>query len=170
MANDNKPMGLRPVGHLNGYNIVAVPMVKDTTTGIGKGDLVSIASDGKVDRFLVGALPVGVAAEAAATGVAATIKVYMDQNIIYEAQSTASKAQTHIGNNCAVTTTAYNATFGLSQYILAGASASYTATYPLTIIGIGQGFNTDGSQNAFGSFVKLRVVLNRRLGKAVAGI
>lgn len=170
MANDNKPMGLRPIAHMNGYNITARRVVKDSTRMCSKGDLLSVASDGKVDRYLVGELPIGVSAEFSATNVSATILAYLDDKIVYEIQSTASKAQTVIGNNVALTTTAGNATLGLSQYILAGASASYTATFPLTIIGIGTGFNRDGSQNAFGSFVKLHVILGRQLGKAIAGI
>lgn len=170
MANDNKPMGLRPVAHLNGYNITTRRVLKDSTRALAKGDLVSVASDGKCDRFLIGELPIGVSAVYSATNVAATVDVWMDDDIVYEIQSTASKAQTVIGNNVAVTTTVGNATLGLSNYILAGVSASYTATYPLTILGIATGFNRDGSSNSFGSFVKLHVCLNRRLGRAVAGI
>lgn len=170
MANDNKPMGLRPVAHLSGYNITTRRLVKDSTRALAKGDLVAIASDGKCDRYLVGEPPIGVSAQYSATNVAATVDVFIDDDIVYELQSTASKAQTVIGSNVAVTTTLGNATLGLSNYIAAGVSASPTATYPLSIIGIGTGFNRDGSQNAFGSFVKLHVVLNRRIGKAGIGI
>jgi hypothetical protein len=162
MANDNRPEGLLPVKHLNGYNICPVRFVKDSTTGIGKGDVVAIASDGKIDRWLAASsLMLGVAAEASATNVAATIGVLIDPNIVFRAQSTASRAQTHVGNAVGITATAYNATLGISKYQLGTATSTVSATYPLKIVGLAPVPNSDGSQNAFGSFVKLDVVMAR---------
>lgn len=163
MANDNRPEGLIPVKHMNGFEIVAVRFVKDSTTGIGKGDPVVLASDGKIDRWLAaGDLVIGVAAEASATNVAATIGVIIDPHVIFRAQSSNNLAQTNVGNAIQPSAAAYNATLGISKYKLGTASAtSCNGTYPLKILGLSPVLNTDGSANAFGSYQKVDVVIGR---------
>lgn len=167
MANDQAKRGLVPVRHLAGAPLGTSRFVADTTTGIGKGDVLALASDGKVDRWLAASgLILGVAAESKATGVAATIAVWHDRGIVYEAMTTASRAQTHIGNWVVPTAAAYNATLGLSNYSLgAVSSATFTATYPLMIVGLANKFNSDGSRNAFGSYAKLEVVITFGIGE-----
>jgi hypothetical protein len=171
MANDNRTLGgFIPRYHQGGGEITARRVVKDTTTGVGKGDLLAIASDGKVDRYLGNtAVLIGVAAEASATGVAATILAYIDPQIVYEVQlNSLAGAQDHAGNAASVVVTAYNATLGISKYAISGTDIqnSADATHPITLIGLAKGFNTDGTQNAAGSYSKWEVIINKSLVKA----
>lgn len=170
MANDNINNGFKPLYHIGGGEIRTVPMLKDSTTGVGKGDVLSIASDGKVDRYLGDtALLIGVAAETSATAVAATIQVYVDPGIVYLSQlNSVAGAQTHAGNAASVVVTAYNATLGISKYAISGTDLQATAdaTHPITLLRLSDNFNSDGTQNAAGSYSKWEVVLNKNLIKA----
>lgn len=174
MANDDKTRGLLPAYHLNGGEIRPVKMIKDSTRSCGKGDLMAIATDGKLDRYLIGGVPIGVAMEASATNVAATILVVIDPDVVFRTQADASVAQSEVGTYHKVTTTAYDATLGLSKYELtasAGSILAAGASWPLQIIKKADTFNVDGTANAWGSFVKLDVLINRHnLGKRAIGI
>lgn len=163
MANDNIPFGFRPVLHPSG-EIKTARVYKDASSGgIGKGDLLSIEADGNVNRYTGGTSEViiGVAAQAAATAVAATILAYIDPEILFEVQHTASLASTGRGGACTVTSTAYNATLGLSKYVIANVGTSANATHIIQVIDRTRRLNSDGTENAWGSFVKVLVKLNK---------
>lgn len=171
MANDDFPSGLKPIRHLNGYDITCQPYRKDASSGIiGKGDAVILQSDGFIDNAAAdpNGIYLGVAAESAATAVAATVNVYTDENIVYKIQADASIAETARGNAALLITTAANATLGLSKYEIDASSIATagTATKVFNIIGVFDGFNSDGTKNTWGSFADLEVVFNKTLNKA----
>ena len=171
MANQNKPTGFRPIGHMSGGAIPA-PLEFDITPGqvIYEGDPVMVTATGSVTVVAAGTTTThfGIAAEyvtdAASVAGGKKIKVYIDRGIIYAVQANAAYTASNQFNTGDIITYAVgDATSKKSKMAL---DTLGTSTLPWLVIGL-----VDSPDNAWGLYQKVKVVYNLGvLGTAYAGI
>jgi len=160
------PYGFKPVRHLTGGEIRTESLTLTAANAIiGKGDLLSIAADGTVDRAAAADTTiVGVAAAPAAASDGTTILAYIDPNIVYRAQTDDGTgtltAQTGINLNADFVVA--NATSGISRMEIDENTGATTATLPLKVLGL---YNSPS--NAFGEFNELEVIINNHIHKSL---
>jgi len=170
MANVNAPNGLVPIRTLDGSCITTSRYKLATAnSAIGIGDLVVIASTGRVNRGAAGAAAgtvVGVAAQKASASDGSNantfkndILVYDNPMIVYQGQigtAGSGTAQTAVGLNIDIADA--SPSVGVSQQTLDGSTAAVTATLPFKILRL-----YSAVDNAFGANNRLEVCFNKSI-------
>lgn len=126
MANQAKPVGLRPHGRI----LRVQPFVAGST--VYPGDAVALASDGQVDTVATGKL-LGAAANYATVG--QVVQVLCDPNQLFEIESDTAIAVTDIGLNCTLAGSA-NTTYKRSGQTIEASTINTTLTLSLQILAI----------------------------------
>lgn len=177
MANVDQPNGFRPVQKGN-----SAPQLRrylaGTTTSIFRGDVVALATNGRVHRIATttgSARIIGVAANYvnATSGTGATtaqeVWVYDDPDqefIVQDDGAAATPARTAIGSTYALIVGAGNSTTGQSIFEVDASAAGTTSTDPVIVKGF-----LEGGAYEIGKNSKMIVTLNRHLyKKGSAGI
>jgi hypothetical protein len=170
MANTDNPRGLRPIRGNNEGGPRLTLYKGGTTTSIGRGDVVALATNGRVHRVATttasGAV-IGVAANyvaAPAAGVTATpdVWVYDDPAQLFEIQDDgagATPAQAIVGATFPLVLGTPNTTTGSSIQELDISAPGTAATDPLHVVGFVEGVNRDASAK----YASIIVRLNRHL-------
>jgi hypothetical protein len=171
MANTDNPRGLRPVRGNNdgGPRVTLYP--GGTTTSIGRGDVVALATNGRVHRIatttgsarIIGVAQNYVAAPATGVTTAPDVYVYDDPSQLFEIQddgAAATPAQSSIGATYPLVLGTPNTTTGSSIQELDISAPGTTSTDPLLAVGFVQGQGREIGKNA--CFI---VRLNRHLFK-----
>jgi hypothetical protein len=129
------------------------------------GDLVNLASDGKVDPASAGALILGVCLTYASADLAKVqVADHPDQLIVGQVAASEIDAQTDVGNCADHIATSPDTTYLESRQEVNGASQSDSATAGLRILGIEPSVG-----NAFGEFVDVVCAINEhQFGPAIA--
>lgn len=185
MANSNAPYGLRPVRHLSGgtlrYN--AYPIADDYATDIYYGDPVKLSSSGVLQVAAAGDVLLGVFMgcfytpdtgnnqapvwankwPASTSSQNAMGLVCDDPNVIFSVQASGNTAATAIGENADITYTAGNS-IGISK-VQWDTATQATTTANLRCVG-----RVDDPTNAWGTNVKLLVLINEHYYKQTAGV
>lgn len=168
MANVNAPFGLKPIENINGGLPVAIPMKKDASANIiWQYHPVILEADGNIAPATSAATPViGVAAHYSATATAETVMVYPAFNHVFEVQcnTSATIAQTVVGNNASINFTAGNANIKVSKAEIITSSIATTNN----IVRITRIIDRPGVE-ATGSFSKVAVVFNLHRWPSGAG-
>ena len=130
---------------VHGMDVEGMPTAILATAGTAGQDLL-----GPVIGFLVNQDNLMQNSRAASQSRVAMVCV--DRSVIYEVQEDADTTpipSTAIGNTVPYTTTAFNATTGISKMALDSSAVNTTNTFPVKIVGltkkIGNAFNTGGS-------------------------
>jgi hypothetical protein len=158
MANEDRPRGFVPVGHMTGGEIRPRMYKCDDTTSIYKGDVVSVSERGSAMIATAGDghLALGVAAETVLSPVSENILVWDDPNIVYEVQGYTGVTFTEgDGIGCVGDHVANSAdtTYNISRQEL-NTIAPYEKGAPAQFVCIGK---VDRPGNAWGEHVKLLV-------------
>jgi hypothetical protein len=165
MANTNAPDGFTPVYHMSGGTIrpSEFAIASGTNASIFSGDVVNLSS-GLVIQGTATGTPLGVfygvefqatdgsvvfsnmwTADVATLGAAnAKAFVYVDPDIVYEAQSTGTPTQASIGTTNTISTTAGNTSTGRSKEGVTTTTSSGIAT----VVGFPQKPNNSIGQHA----------------------
>jgi len=162
MANQDRPRGFEPRDE--------VLTAKRYVAGgkIAPGELVSMASDGKVDPTAVASPALGVAIGSAVLDEKILVADHPDQQYLVQADGSEINVQTDIGLNYNIVATGDDTIYNISRMELdsSDADASTTASLALRLLGI-----EDRPDNALGAQVDCVVVINNhQLGKNRAGI
>lgn len=159
MANDDRPRGFVPVGHMSGGEIRCRSYKVADGTSIYKGDVLCFGDAGEVTIAAAGGHQmVGVAAETVLTPTSEDILVWDDPNIIYEVQGYSSVTFTEgegIGLFADHVANAGDTTYNISRQELNSPTVQepgVTAAATFKIIG-----KVDRPGNAWGEHVKLLV-------------
>ena len=166
MATTSAPYGFRPVGLLGGGSwsdaIRHIKIANNYGTAIFYGDVVKIVNTGTVekDTGTTTMTPCGIfvgvkytdpntnqltfSQPYPASTAADDIMAYVcdDPNVVFQAQSDQSIAQTGLGNNVAVVQTAGSTSIGTSKNAIDGSTIATTKTLPVRIIDFVDGPNS----------------------------
>jgi hypothetical protein len=171
MANKNFPRGFAPYNP-DGRQVRKQVYKAGTTTNIGVGDVVALATNGRIHRMATTtgtARIIGIAATSVNAGVApasttaADIWVYDDPDQLFECQDDgvgATPAQASVGATAPLVLGSPNTTTGKSIQQLDISGLGTTALQPLQIVGFIQGPDRAIDKNA-----SIIVRLNRHLYK-----
>jgi hypothetical protein len=159
MANLDRPRGFE----LYGSALRVRPYVAGSACY--PGDLVSIASDGKVDPCAAGTIVLGVCMSYAAADLDEVLVAdHPDQLIVGQAAAAEIDAQTDVGNCADIVAGSPDTTYKTSRQEIDGASLA-TSTCQLLILGVERRPN-----NALGANVAVVCKINEhQLGNASAG-
>jgi len=162
MANPDRPQGATPKDQ--------VKRQAEYVAGARcfPGDLVSMQDDGKVDPSSGGTeKPLGVCMSYAdADGDKMLVADHPDQRWIIQADEADIDAQTDIGLNYNLVSTAGDTTYNISRQELDSSSGAITATLPLRLLSV-----EPRADNALGAQVECIVVINNhQLGKGTVGL
>lgn len=166
MANKDRARGFEPHGSL----LRQEPYVAGAE--VFPGDAVVLSDDGKVDPATSAASPIlGVALTyAAADGDEVMVADHPDQQLIVQADGSDIDAQTDIGNNALILSTAGDSTYRVSRQELDSSTLSAVATtsgsYPLRVMRVDA-----RPDNEAGAQVDVVVAINNhQLGQSRDGI
>jgi hypothetical protein len=150
MANYDQPQGFKCQGdplRMNSY--VA-------GSACYPGDLLTLASDGKVDPATAGTLILGVCIGYASADLANVLVAdHPDQLIVGQVAASEIDLQTDMGNTADILATAANTTYKISRQEINGASQSDSATAQLRLLR-----PEPSPNNAFGQFVDVVCAIN----------
>lgn len=190
MANTNAPNGFRPVRHLRGGTIrmTAYKLASATASNIFTGDHVKLLTTGYVDVAAAGDTGgIGVCAgfhwidtdgtprfeKRWPTGTVtlgsadATMFVYDDPDIVFEAQCTTgtSFTQAAVGGNCDITATSGNTATGISKHSidLSTNSGAGSGTAQWRILALARNSET-------GDSARVEAIMNEHLLRSATGI
>lgn len=173
MANTDAPRGLRPISGPGGGSPLLIVRPAGTTTSIFRGDVVALATNGRVHRVATttgSARIVGVAANfvLATSGVGATTAqdcwIYADPDQLFEIQddgASATPAESSIGATYPLVIGAGNSTTGKSIFELDISAPGTTSLDPLLAVGF-----KEGPTYEIGKYATFLVKLNRHLFKS----
>lgn len=168
MANDDMPMGFIPYKNCDSVTLYKV----DATVNIRRGDVVTLIAAGQASLATQSGVTastdivLGIAAAPAMgvdLGADTWVPVYDDPDACFIAQADASLAEAAVGS--CIDWVAGTPSTGLrSIHELDASSATTGVAYPahiFQVLGLARWKNTDGSDNASGSYAKFIVGINK---------
>ena len=160
MANADKPQGFRPYGDVKR----ASPY---TTNAICyPGDALTMSNAGTVGPWSSGLKVIGVAANYAASAAEVMVWDDPDQKFVVQADDGTTLAQTNVGLNYDIVSTAGDSTYRQSRMELDASTGATDSTLPLRLLGVQ---NPPGE--AIGEFAKCVVEVNvHQLAKNIVGL
>lgn len=172
MANNDAPVGLCPWNGDNGGSPRMRLYKGGTTTSIGQGDVVALATNGRVHRVatttastkVVGVAAAYVAAPAAGVTTPPDVWVYDDPNQLFVIQddgASGTPAQSSVGATAPLVLGTPNTTTGKSIQELDISNLGVSSIQPLLVVGFLEGPGFEIGKNA-----KIIVRLNRHLMRA----
>jgi hypothetical protein len=164
MANNNAPFGAWPVKD-RGVEPSVTYYPKVSGTAIYQGDFVIQDSSGAVAVGTATTALLGVAAESRASADVGPMAVYDDPNQIFEIQADGNLVATDLFNNANIVATSPDTNLSRSKHVLQSSSIANTATLPLKILQLAP----SGQPNDYGSYARVRVVINNHLLKGGTG-
>lgn len=185
MANVDNPHGLGALRRMGGGPLETRVFVKLASfgTGIFRRDVVHQVAGDATEGAIIEAwssatpgttAPSGVALNHGAASARTEHQVYVDTDIICEAQDnddTDGVTAANLGLNANIEAGAGNATTKLSGHEIDESTVNTSGSRDVKLLALWQGFNVEGNRNAFGEHAIIEIAFNRhRMGLTFAGV